>query len=193
MDAETQILNNFAIYQKLLGMLGSRKEKVLDFVDKYADRISTCPAHNMSNRSTASPGGLVFHSLTTFKIAKKVVEASSLSVNAESLLLVCLLHDIGKMGDETNDYYIPQTSDWHLKQGHLYTWNPEVSKMSHPHRSLYLIQRMGIVLNNDEWIAILCQNGTSNNETSFYQGTENNLAVVLQTAIRLANASEENI
>jgi hypothetical protein len=64
--------------------------------------------------------------------------------------------------------------------------------MTHPHRTLYILQNAGITLSLDEWIAILTQNGTASEENRFYQGCENNLAVILQSAIRLAVMKEED-
>ncbi len=189
---EEKIIKNFEVYQKLLSKVGDRSDAISQFLDRHSDRIATCPSHNLSKRSTASPGGLIEHSLTTLKIARKLVESTQTTISPESLTIVCLLHEIGKIGSEDKDYFQPQTSSWHQERGQVYTYNPDLPKMTHPHRSLYLLQNAGITLTLDEWIAILTQNGNASEENRFYQGCENNLAVILQSAIRLAVMKEED-
>jgi len=190
---EEKIIKNFEIFQKLLTKVGDRSDVIASFLEKYGERIAVCPSHGVNKRSTAAPGGLVEHSLNTFKIARKLVEAAGVDIEPGSLALVCLLHEVGKIGDDELDYFIPQNSDWHRERGNVYTYNPELPKMTHAHRTLYILQRAGVNLSLHEWIAILTQHGTASEENRFYQGCENNLAVILQSAVRIAVMKEEDI
>lgn len=190
---EEKIIKNFEVFQKLLSKVGDRSTAIAAFLEKYGERIAVCPSHGVSKRSTSAPGGLVEHSLNTFKIARKLVEAAGVGIDPESLAIVCLLHEVGKIGDDEFDYFIPQNSDWHRERGNVYTYNPELPKMTHTHRTLYILQRSGINLLLDEWIAILTQHGSASEENRFYQGCENNLAVILQSAVRIAVMKEEDI
>jgi len=190
---EEKIIKNFEVFQKLLSKVGDRSTAIAAFLEKYGERIAVCPSHGVSKRSTSAPGGLVEHSLNTFKIARKLVEAAGVGIDPESLAIVCLLHEVGKIGDDEFDYFIPQNSDWHRERGNVYTYNPELPKMTHTHRTLYILQRSGINLSLDEWIAILTQHGSASEENRFYQGCENNLAVILQSAVRIAVMKEEDI
>ena len=190
---QEKIVSNFEVFQKLLtSKTGNRKSAFEDFLNKFGDRIAVCPSHNLTKRSTSAPGGLVEHSLNTYKIARKLVEATGVAVDTESLVIVCLLHEIGKIGDEEKDYFVSQESSWHRDKGQIYTYNPELPKMTHAHRTLYLLQTSGIRLSLDEWIAILTQHGTSSEENRFYAGCENNLAVILQSALRMSVMKEED-
>jgi hypothetical protein len=189
---EEKIISNFQMFQKILLKAGDRAANISKFLDTCGERIAVCPSHNLVKRSTSAPGGLVEHALNTFKIARKLVEASGVSVNPESLAIVCLLHEIGKIGDNEKDYFIAQDSSWHRERGQVYTYNPDLPKMTHAHRTLFLLQANGINLDMDEWIAILTQQGTASEENRFYSGCENNLAVILQTAIRMAVMKEED-
>lgn len=189
---EEKIIKNFEMFQKLLSKVGDRSEVIAAFLEKYGERIAVCPSHNVSKRATAAPGGLVEHSLNTFKIARKLVEATATEIDPASLAIVCLLHEVGKIGDEERDYFIPQNSDWHRERGNVYTYNPDLPKMTHAHRTLYILQESGIKLTLDEWIAILTQHGTASEENRFYQGCENNLAVILQSAVRMSVMKEED-
>jgi len=190
---EEKIISNFETFQKILSKTGNRAHALGEFISRHGERIAVCPSHNLVKRTTSSPGGLVEHALNTFKIARKLVEASGVNVNVESLAVVCLLHEVGKIGDDEKDYYIAQDSSWHRERGQVYTYNPELPKMTHAHRTLYLLQSNGVSLTMDEWIAILTQQGTASEENRFYAGCENNLAVILQTASRMAVMKEEDI
>jgi hypothetical protein len=189
---QERVISNFETFQKILSKTGDRSAALERFLETYGERIAVCPSHNLSKRSTSSAGGLVEHALQTFRIARKLVEATGVQVSPESLAIVCLLHEVGKIGDESRDYFVPQTSSWHVERGQVYTYNPDIPKMTHPHRTLYLLQTSGVHLTLDEWIAILVQSGTSSEENRFYAGCENNLAVVLQSAIRMAVMKEED-
>lgn len=189
---QEKVISNFETFQKILNKVGSRAPEISAFLDKFGERIAICPSHNLVKRSTSAPGGLVEHALSTFKIARKLVETSGIEVNPESLAIVCLLHEVGKIGDEDKDYFVSQDSNWHRERGQVYTYNPDLPKMTHAHRTLYILQSSGIRLSMDEWIAILTQAGTSSEENRFYSGCENNLAVILQSATRLAVMKEED-
>lgn len=189
---QEKIISNFELFQKILTKTGSRADSIGEFITKHGERIAVCPSHNLAKRSTSAPGGLVEHALNTFKIARKLVEASGVDINQESLAITCLLHEIGKIGDDTNDYFVSQDSSWHRERGQVYTYNPDIPKMTHPHRTLFLLQSNGVHLSLDEWIAILTQHGTASDENRFYAGCENNLAVILQSAIRISVMKEED-
>jgi hypothetical protein len=189
---QERVISNFETFQKILSKTGARASVLERFLDAYGERIAVCPSHNLTKRSTSAAGGLVEHALQTFKIARKLVEATGVEINPESLAIVCLLHEVGKIGDESRDYFVPQSSQWHVERGQVYTYNPDIPKMTHPHRTLYLLQASGVQLSLDEWIAILTQSGTASEENRFYAGCENNLAVILQSAIRMAVMKEED-
>lgn len=189
---QEKVISNFETFQKVLTKTGSRASAIEQFLDRLGERVAVCPSHNLAKRSTSAPGGLVEHALQTFKIARKLVDASGVHVNPESLAIVCLLHEVGKVGDTDKEYFVAQDSQWHRERGQVYTYNPDLPKMTHPHRTLFLLQEHGITLTMDEWIAILTQHGTASEENRFYMGCENNLAVILQSAIRLAVMKEED-
>ena len=189
---QERVISNFETFQKVLSKTGDRAAVIESFLEKYGERIAICPSHNLSKRTTSAAGGLVEHALLTFKIARKLVETTGIAVNPESLAIICLLHEVGKIGDEDKDYFVPQQSSWHVERGQVYTYNPDLPKMTHAHRTLYMLQSSGIHLSMDEWIAILTQAGTSSEENRFYAGCENNLAVILQSASRMAVMKEED-
>jgi hypothetical protein len=69
-------------------------------------------------------------------------------------------HDLGKMGDENNESYIPQTDQWRKdKLGEDYTFNNKLEFMSVPDRGLFLLNSHGINYTKNEWLAIKLHDG----------------------------------
>lgn len=184
--------SNYNIFVKLTQKCGDRSIPLMELVDQLGERLAICPAHDRRERSTAKSGGLIEHSLNVVKTMRAIESAAGFGVSQESMLLVGLYHDIGKVGDITTDYYLEQTSDWHRdKAGILYTYNPTMPKMPHSHRSLALLQSAGVILSTDEWIAISSSQGPSLDENKFYVGGESPLALLTQTAIRIISQKEK--
>lgn len=145
---------------------GERKDKLLAFYKKYEDRIILMPAAHKKEYHNAFPGGYVEH-------VNRVVKAS-LSLSAlwegfgadistftqEELVFSALNHDLGKMGDEENESYIPQTDQWRKdKLGEDYMFNKKVPFASVPDRGLFLLQSHGIQYTFNEMLAIQTHDG----------------------------------
>jgi hypothetical protein len=78
----------------------------------------------------------------------------------EELVFSALNHDLGKMGDEENDSYIPQTDNWRReKLGEDYMFNTKVPFASVPDRGLFLLQSHGIQYTFNEMITIQTHDG----------------------------------
>ena len=189
---EKEIIDNFERYKKFLLRVSDRREQLEEFLDKWGDRIATSPGHDRSNRHAACAGGLVRRSLQTLTNARELSKLSAFAdkeIDTDSVIITSLLYDIGRFGDDSGDYYIPQTSSWHIEKGNLYTYNPNIKRMSHTHRGLYFLQAAGIYLTQDEWITILTQPG-QHDDVKFYEGFETPLASLLHTAIRMTNMQD---
>jgi hypothetical protein len=195
--SESEILANFERFCKILSKIEDkdRAASIEKFLSDHSDRIATAPGHDRNDRRSASPGGLVRRSLDTLKSARELAGMKAfegVDIPLESIIIVCLLHDIGRIGDENGDYYVPQKSDWHREKGSVYTYNPDIRRMTHVHRGLYLLQNAGIRLTQDEWLAISVQTGGAHEENRFYNGYESPLGTLLQTAIRLSSMQDFN-
>jgi hypothetical protein len=78
----------------------------------------------------------------------------------EELVFSALNHDLGKMGDEENESYIPQTDEWRRnKLGEDYMFNKKIPFASVPDRSLFLLQSHGISYSFNEMITIQTHDG----------------------------------
>ena len=78
----------------------------------------------------------------------------------EELVFSAINHDLGKMGDEEHDSYIPQTDKWRRdKLGEDYKFNEKVPFASVPDRSLFLLQSHGVQYTFNEMITIQTHDG----------------------------------
>jgi hypothetical protein len=78
----------------------------------------------------------------------------------EELVFAAINHDLGKMGDEENEAYIPQTDEWRRnKLDEDYMHNDKIAFASVPDRGLYLLQSHGIQYTFNEMIGIQTHDG----------------------------------
>jgi hypothetical protein len=143
-----------------------RKEKLIDFYEQYAERIMLMPAAHKKEYHNAFPGGYVEHVLRVIRCAIKQAElwesegCDMSTFTIEELVFSALNHDLGKMGDEEQDSYIPQTDQWRKdKLGEDYMFNTKVPFASVPDRGLYLLQSHDIQYTFNEMIAIQTHDG----------------------------------
>jgi hypothetical protein len=136
------------------------------FYEQYAERIMLMPASHKKEYHNAFPGGYVDHVLRVVQCALKLnkvwiemgVDTSTYSV--EELVFAALNHDLGKMGDEQNESYIPQTDQWRKeKLGEDYKFNDRLEYMSVPDRGLHLLMSHGITFSRNEMLAIKLHDG----------------------------------
>jgi hypothetical protein len=143
-----------------------RKEKLLEFYKKYEDRIMMMPAAHKKEYHNAFPGGYVEHVNRVVRCARKQAElwsaegADMSTFTEEELVFSAINHDLGKMGSEEHESYIPQTDKWRKeKLGEDYMFNSKVPFASVPDRGLYLLQSHGIQYTFNEMLAIQTHDG----------------------------------
>jgi len=143
-----------------------RRSKLKAFYEQYAERIMLMPASHKKEYHNAFPGGYVDHVLRVVQCALKLnkvwvdmgVDTSTYTV--EELVFASLNHDLGKMGDEQNESYIPQTDQWRKeKLGEDYKFNDRLEYMSVPDRGLHLLMSHGVTFSRNEMLAIKLHDG----------------------------------
>ena len=143
-----------------------RKEKLLDFYKKFEDRLVLMPAAHKKEYHNAFPGGYIDHVNRVIECSLKVnsvwsemgVDKSTYTI--EELVFSAINHDLGKMGDEEHDSYIPQTDKWRRdKLGEDYKFNEKVPFASVPDRGLFLLQSHGVQYTFNEMITIQTHDG----------------------------------
>ena len=143
-----------------------RCSKLKTFYEQYAERIMLMPASHKKEYHNAFPGGYVDHVLRVVQSALKLnkvwvdmgVDTSTYTI--EELVFSALNHDLGKMGDEQNESYIPQTDQWRKeKLGEDYKFNDRLEFMSVPDRGLHLLMSHGITFSRNEMLTIKLHDG----------------------------------
>ena len=145
---------------------GDRKQALLDFYNKYQERVMLMPAAHKKEYHNSFPGGYVEHVNRVVRCALKQAklweeEGCDMSTfTTEELVFAAINHDLGKMGDENNESYIPQTDKWRReKLGEDYMFNKQVPFASVPDRGLFMLQSHGVIYTFNEMLAIQTHDG----------------------------------
>lgn len=163
-----QIQSNWEIFLDNIEVhiTGDRKKKLLNFYTKHQDRLILMPAAHKKEYHNAFPGGYIDHVNRVVRCALKQYElwkeegADITTFTIEELAFSAINHDLGKMGSEEQESYIPQTDNWRReKLGEDYMFNNKVPFASVPDRTLFLLQSNNIKYNFNEMVAIQIHDG----------------------------------
>ena len=162
-----QLLDNWNEHLNYVNLFSDdRKEKVLDFYKKYQDRLVILPASHKKEYHNAFPGGYIEH---VNRVIKQSIALYRLWSDAgcdvsgfskEELIFSAMFHDLGKLGDENHDSYIPQDDKWRRDNlGEQYKFNTKLAFASVPDRGLYLLQSHDIKYSFNEMVTIQIHDG----------------------------------
>lgn len=196
---------NFETFTKILDTYLSepRKTQVMEMLDKIGEEVVVAPASGRAYYHGAYPGGYLVHVIKVITAALKVKKMYAslggiIDFTDEELIFSAAFHDLGKVCNGEKPTYVPQESEWHRKnQGSMYINNPELDFMLVPQRSLYVLQKFGIQVNEKEYLAILTHDGLFEETNKPYwlsyspdSRFKSNLPRVLHTADLLAASAE---
>jgi hypothetical protein len=143
-----------------------RKETLRKLYTKFQERIMFSPASYKKEYHNAFPGGYADHIIRVTQCASelhKVWEQMGVNTSTytyEELIFSALNHDIGKLGDDEHESYIPQTDTWRKdKLGEDYMFNNKLAFASVPDRGLYLLQLNDVKYSFNEMVAIQTHDG----------------------------------
>jgi hypothetical protein len=142
-------------------------------------------------------GGLLEFSLRlTEKLItlKKQVFDKYPEITNNSLLLIGLFGSIGKTGlTEDKPYYIPQTNDWHLKQGNKFIINPELSHFPVSQLTLFKLTEHGISLTPEEWYVINAVHSSKDDQViTHIKDHQPELLLIVKQGMELASLQLKN-
>jgi len=155
-----EFLENINIY-----ISSPRKEQLLDFYQSHEDRFIFMPASHRVEYHNAYEGGYVAHVLNVVDAALKIDKVwRDMGVKdkytQEELVFSAINHDLGKFGDFNHEAVIPQTDNWRReKLGELYQFNTQLSFMTVPDRSLWILSSLGIQMSQNEYVSIKVHDG----------------------------------
>ena len=163
-----QIQSNWNIFISNIEkyITGDRKQLLLDFYNKFEERVAMMPASHKKEYHSAFPGGYVDHVNRVVEASLKIYdvwcefEMDRTTFTIEELIFSAINHDLGKMGDSEHESYIPQTDKWRKdKLGEDYMHNKKIAFASVPDRGLFLLQEHGIRYTFNEMVAIQTHDG----------------------------------
>ena len=182
---------------------GERLEKLNEMYDYFEDRMIIAPASGKEHYHNAHVGGYVEHVLHVTDCAvqlKKVWEDNNATINFsdEELIFAAIHHDLGKVGDMNNDYYVPQESEWHRKnQGSIFTHNGKLQYMTVTDRAIYILNQFGISMTEWEYVGLRLTDGLYEEANKSYYISYNpdwslksNIAYILHQADSMATHIE---
>jgi hypothetical protein len=131
------------------------REPLSKLCKELEDRLAVCPASTRKEYIGAFPGGLVWHSLNVLKVMKELNKIYDAKYTPDNLIVVSLFHDLGKIGNEDEDYYLPNESDWHKKNGMIYEINKDLPPTSVASRTMWWLNSSNVPLSEVEVHAIM--------------------------------------
>ncbi len=177
--------NDYIKTIKVINMMEPKRRKIISkMMDDIAPKMFTCPASYRIDYNSCFPGGLVHHALKTMKYMIKIADGIKYKYNKDSVLILALFHDIGKIGDGVDDYYTPNDDYW-KSRGYYYKINDKFNKTSVQYLSLYLLQKYGVELTSDEYNAVTY---LTNKQPTY---NENEITLLLSHATIWAVADEK--
>ena len=181
----------------------NRREKLLNMYHYFEDRMCVAPASGKEHYHNAFVGGYVEHVLHVTDLALKINKlwkenGASINYTDEELVFAAIHHDLGKVGDLKNDYYVPNESDWHRKnQGLIYKHNEDLQFMTVTDRAIFLLNHFGVKYSEWEYIGLRLTDGLYEEANKNYyigyqpsRSLKSNIAYILHQADSMATHIE---
>jgi hypothetical protein len=158
-------------YQKFLNITSEvfsseRFSKLEVLYEKKAIEIITAPASTYIKFHNAFPGGFLEHTLRVHEFSLRLYETyKKLDMDLsgftlEELHFSALHHDFAKIGYTDEAFYLANDKKWEVKnRGRLYKINSNPSWMDSQDAAIFLLQKYGITLSENEFIAIRVHEG----------------------------------
>ena len=155
---------------------GERLEKLLNMYSEseLGGNLTLSPASGNAGYHNAYPGGYIDHIFNVCKNALKVKElfiqlGGKPDFTDEELIFCALHHDLGKLGTKENLHYIPNDSEWHVKnRGDFYKKNTEDVFMTLTDRTMFTLQNSGITYSESEYFGMKLTDGLYDEDNEKY-------------------------
>ena len=195
--SEAQVLENSELVGKLINSIKdvTLKNQLNEMFTKIGGEFFTAPASSREEYHGCFPGGLCDHSLRVTKTLVSLADTLTPGkYKKDTLIFVGLMHDLGKVGDGDQPFYVPLEGDqnaWKRKRGELYGINPDLIYMPTCDRTMFLLNKFGIQVEAEEYVAIRISDGPYEKSNEKYNMKEPDLAILLHFADRWACSLEK--
>ena len=170
-----------ANYEKFIQIIkkyfkGERLEKLLHMysMEELGGNLAVSPASGNSGYHNCYPGGYIDH---IFNVCKNSLRVKQMFIEMggkpdftdEEMIFAALHHDLGKLGTKDNLHYIPNDSEWHVKnQGKLFKSNDKITYMTLTDRTFFTLNHYGIQYNEKEYFGIKLTDGMFDEDNQKY-------------------------
>ena len=199
-----KIHSNYEKHLKIIDhYIGDRKDACKKLIEHLGEAYIMAPASGKSWHHNAFPGGYIDHVNRVVEFAIKQMKlfkemGGTIDFTEEELVFAAIFHDLGKIGDGDKNNYVIQTDEWRKnKLFEQYTYNPDLDFMLVPDRSLFILQKFGIAVTQNEFLGIRLHDGVFDkaNEAYFFSNMptsrmKTNIVYVLHSADFLASKVE---
>jgi hypothetical protein len=175
---EAQLQENYKKFLKAIekSFNGERLEKLLHMYseDELGLNLMVSPASGNTFYHNAYDGGYIDHVMNVVRNSLKMMklyqeQGGVVDFTTDELLFAAFHHDLGKLGDKGEPHYVPNESEWHIKnKGEVYKSNPNLSYLSHTDRTFFLFNKYGIQYNEVEYFGIKLTDGVFDEDNVKY-------------------------
>ena len=186
---------------------GERLEKLLHMysMEELGPNLMLQPASGNIGYHNAYDGGYIDHimnvvnnSIRMMKLYEEV--GGKIDFTRDELLFAAFHHDLGKLGKKGVLNYLPNKSEWHIKnQGKIYTNNPELPFMDLTDRTFLTLNDYGLTHTSNEWFGIRLTDGMYDDANIKYLKTYNpdntlrsNIQYILHWADHMSTCMERD-
>ena len=186
---------------------GERLEKLLHMysMEELGPNLMLQPASGNIGYHNAYDGGYIDHimnvvnnSIRMMKLYEEV--GGKIDFTRDELLFAAFHHDLGKLGKKGVLNYLPNKSEWHIKnQGKIYTNNPELPFMDLTDRTFLTLNDYGLAHTSNEWFGIRLTDGMYDDANIKYLKTYNpdntlrsNIQYILHWADHMSTCMERD-
>lgn len=182
--------NNILIFDEILA---ETERKGIGDLISYMHENGFYEAPCSGSFHLAKEGGLVEHSLNVLDVATVLFHKLNSDIPMDSLIICCLLHDLGKMGQFGKPNYVPNMikdgrptkanpeQKYKQSESKPFETNPDLLYVDHEVRSVAIASRF-IELTEEEQQAILWHNGLYSSFKYQIPGKETPLYLILHFA-----------
>ena len=186
---------------------GERLEKLLHMysMEELGPNLMLQPASGNIGYHNAYDGGYIDHIMNVVNNSIRMMKlyedvGGKIDFTRDELLFAAFHHDLGKLGKKGVLNYLPNKSEWHIKnQGKIYTNNPELPFMDLTDRTFLTLSDYGLTHTSNEWFGIRLTDGMYDEANIKYLKTFNpdntlrsNIQYILHWADHMSTCMERD-
>ena len=186
---------------------GERLEKLLHMysMEELGPNLMLQPASGNIGYHNAYDGGYIDHIMNVVNNSIRMMKlyedvGGKIDFTRDELLFAAFHHDLGKLGKKGVLNYLPNKSEWHIKnQGKIYTNNPKLPFMDLTDRTFLTLNDYGLTHTSNEWFGIRLTDGMYDEANIKYLKTFNpdntlrsNIQYILHWADHMSTCMERD-